>query len=58
MVTIDMQYIIVTGNPIDGLEFWGPFTDDEGAKAFACEQRLNNWWIATLLEPIEPSRID
>lgn len=43
--------IIVTGNPVDGLEFFGPFEDGEAAFRYADEHRLEEWWTAPLIEP-------
>jgi len=43
------QHIIVTGNPLDGLEFYGPFDTSDEAGEWAEKKIPNNeWWIATL----------
>lgn len=45
-----MATIIVTGNPVDGLEFFGPFEDGEEAFNYADKNRLEEWWTANLQE--------
>ena len=48
----DKQYILVIGNPIDGLRFVGPMPLDD-----AIEQEKDiddDWWIAELENPDEP----
>jgi hypothetical protein len=42
--------IIVHGNPIDGLQFLGPFNSDFDIPERFTEP-LDEWWIATLDEP-------
>jgi hypothetical protein len=50
-----MSYIIVTGNPIEGLTFTGPFLIREDAIEYA--QRMlpswEYWWIGELYEKKE-----
>lgn len=46
-----MAIIIVTGNPVDGLEFFGPFETGEEAFEYADENRLEEWWTAPINEP-------
>lgn len=41
--------IIVTGNPVDGLTFIGPFPDGEVSEDFL--EPLDEWWIAALGAP-------
>ena len=44
--------IIITGNPVDGFTFIGPFNDSEEADAYAVEKlRGEEWWIADMSEP-------
>ena len=47
------QYLVVVGNPVDGLTFFGPFEDRDDAIDWA-EQRDeltgSGWWIAPLQE--------
>ncbi len=43
-------YIVMTGNPVDGLMFHGPFTNHDSALEFAelNSNPLADWWIAPL----------
>jgi hypothetical protein len=43
-------HIIVTGNPVDGLEFYGPFKTHDDAVEFANTDphMPDEWWIAKL----------
>jgi hypothetical protein len=45
-----MKYIVVSGNPIDGLTFNGPFNDRGEAMVWADENVSTeyDWWIAVL----------
>ncbi len=45
-------HIIVTGNPVDGLEFYGPFPTANDATEFAnTDVHLpEEWWVAPLME--------
>lgn len=45
--------IIVTGNPVDGYTFHGPFTDTDTALAWA-ERCGESWWLAVLDKPEAP----
>ena len=48
----DKQYILVIGNPIDGLRFVGPITLGD---ALCPEQDIDDdWWIAELESPDAP----
>lgn len=41
--------ILVIGNPMDGLSFIGPFTDDEEAMEYADQHYGGtNWWLTTI----------
>lgn len=42
--------IVIAGNPVDGLQFFGPFEDNESAQVFADSLTTNEWWVADLLE--------
>lgn len=45
-----MKWIVVVGNPIDGLTFIGPF-DDEVAAVAHCEGWSTEWHVAQLEAP-------
>ena len=42
-------YVLVIGNPIDGLEFVGPFASSENARVYA--SREDEYWIDELKDP-------
>lgn len=45
-----MKYIVITGNPVDGLFFNGPFGEHDGAVEWAeREQAGEDWWVAQLV---------
>ena len=46
-----MNFIVVLGNPIDGLQFTGPFSSIDDAVAWAEEVCETDWWIVPLEEP-------
>jgi hypothetical protein len=44
---------IVSGNPIDGFQFVGPFATSEDAVEFGNTlDRDTDWWIAPLYPPV------
>ncbi len=46
------MYIVVTGDPIDGLFFYGPFLSHEEATEFADREHGEfTWWVADLEKP-------
>lgn len=49
------MHIIVIGNPVDGLEFIGPFANETDATNHANTDgnMPDEWWIA----PLEPAEI-
>lgn len=49
----DPAYIIVIGNPIDGLRFIGPFTDgDPGTPNEYAERHVHDeWWVVEIEAP-------
>ena len=49
------QYVIVIGNPVDGIKLQGPFASQEDAIDFATEEPVVNdsWWITKLYSPSE-----
>jgi hypothetical protein len=47
------RHIVVLGNPIDGLSFYGPFPTRQAAEAWAEMQNYEiEWWVAPLTRPI------
>jgi len=44
------MWIIVTGNPIDGFSFHGPFSDRNDAIEWA-EELDPDWWVVELDTP-------
>lgn len=55
MTDLNTPHIVVTGNPVDGLTFTGPFDNHDDALMYA-ETRLTGdyWWVA----PIEAADIE
>lgn len=46
------KWIIVVGDPIDGINIVGPFDDFEFAKNYATMfYRHETWWITKLIQP-------
>lgn len=45
-----MRYIVVSGNPIDGFHFRGPFDDEDDAREWAEQHCKGDWWVAPLTE--------
>ncbi len=43
-------HVVVSGNPVDGLEFSGPFESREAAIAHG-ENMQPDWWVAPLIRP-------
>ena len=44
-----MQTLLIAGNVVDGLTFYGPFEDSEDAIHFAeCNLRDITWWVTDL----------
>ncbi len=46
-----MQFVIITGNPIDGITIYGPFFSPEEAIEWAEENRGEIWWMTQLEHP-------
>ena len=45
------QYVIVAGNPIEGFEVIGSFSDWDTATEYAVQNIITDSWIMTLKEP-------
>lgn len=46
------MYVLIYGNPVDGLEFIGPFNSHETAIQHAETYILSDWWIAEMEAPL------
>jgi hypothetical protein len=47
------QWIVITGDPMSGLFFTGPFSNADDAVAYAesnCHK--GTWWISRMAEPL------
>lgn len=50
------MYVVVFGNPLDGLEIVGPFQDADDALHYAdCNLSGETWWTYQLSAPVELS---
>ena len=47
------MYVLVVGNPIDGLQFVGPFPDHDAAVEYAERYEDQEWWVTSLDKPKE-----
>ena len=46
------SWIVLTGNPVDGITFWGPFQTGEYANDWAqFHCRGTDWWITEVNSP-------
>lgn len=46
------KFIVINGNPADGLNFWGPFDTHEAAVEWAEHEISDSWSVAPLDFPI------
>lgn len=42
------MHILITGNPVDGFEYFGPFKTGEEAITYGEDWLSSDWWIALL----------
>jgi hypothetical protein len=47
-----MNYIVISGNPSDGFEYYGPFETFDDAAA-SIEHMHPNSWVAEMLYPLK-----
>jgi hypothetical protein len=48
------MFIIITGNPADGFNYWGPYPTAEDASRTADRIfRSCDWWITNISDPEE-----
>lgn len=46
------QAVIITGNPVDGFSFIGPFPDEDAAREYGENLIPDDWWVSELETPI------
>jgi hypothetical protein len=46
-----MKSIIITGDPVDGFDYTGPFDSAEKATEWAEEHCDPDWWVADIFSP-------
>ena len=47
------MFVIIVGNPCDGMSFYGPFEDGNEANEYADERfSKEDWWVARLEAPV------
>lgn len=47
------KQIVITGNPVDGFFFYGPFDSAEAAISWAeVEHQGQSWWVAPMGLPV------
>lgn len=56
-ITLSGMMIVVSGNPVDGLYFFGPFNNSEEAIEWAEQSREGEWWIAPLAATEHVTRV-
>lgn len=52
-MSLERPWIVISGNPRNGFEYYGPFLDADHAIKFA-EMHISaeyNWWVDQLQEP-------
>jgi hypothetical protein len=45
--------IVITGTPVDGFQYLGPFVDSAEALGYCEGLAGTDWWIAPLYEPAQ-----
>jgi hypothetical protein len=49
---MEKKYVIILGNPVDGIVIFGPFDGPLEAVNWAeMQMRGNTWWVTELKEP-------
>lgn len=47
-------HVIISGNPVDGIQLFGPYSNaNEASEAAHTDKRLDDWWLAPLLPAYE-----
>lgn len=47
------MFVLVTGNPFDGMQVFGPIATEDEAEELAREFSDTDWWIVPLVSPAE-----
>ena len=47
-----VSYIVVSGNPVNGFSYFGPFIDAGAALAWAKDAIAEAWWVTKLEGPV------
>ena len=45
-------YVLIVGNPIDGIHLLGPFVNHDAANKYGYEVLAEEWWITQVHSPI------
>lgn len=45
------MFIVITGNIMDGMNFYGPFESFEEALEYAEAEIMDAWFVAELIKP-------
>jgi hypothetical protein len=48
-----MRYVLAFGNPVDGFEFVGPFTDRRAAEEYRSRYSIDDCWTILLQRPAQ-----
>ncbi len=51
-----MAFIVITGSPVAGFDYIGPFEDSEDAVEFGETSLVGEWWLGHLDSPPELCR--
>lgn len=41
------MHFVISGNPFDGMQLFGPFVDEEEACEWAEKETTDSWWLIT-----------
>ena len=45
------KFIVIAGNPVEGLLYYGPFDSFDAACNFNSDPEDHEWWVAELISP-------
>lgn len=43
--------IVLTGNPVEGFDIYGPFDDTETAVEWSMDNIESDWWVTDAMSP-------